>query len=242
MPSIFPRQSNLFKGQDYPSLEVVIVDNGSTDESRDVIAKHVEADSRFRIIALEQNLGQLGAFLDIFPLLNGEFVTIVDADDVLFSNFLSSHLQVHLALPSSVALTSSNVVEMTADTRALTGAHTSFGSRGEPITRGLRPADAALRLSTISDVDYLQLARSTSTHVSWGGWIWGPGTSNMYRRSILALVHQQPKDRTYFRAADSYLNPLCHVLGGTALIDRQLSAYRVHGANYFAARKSVLKR
>ena len=236
-----PAAIESIKGQDYPSLEVVIVDNGSTDESRDVIAKHVEADSRFRIIALEQNLGQLGAFLDIFPLLNGEFITIVDADDVLFSNFLSSHLQVHLALPSSVALTSSNVVEMTADARALTGAHTSFGSRGEPITRGLRPADAALRLSTISDVDYLQLARSTSTHVSWGGWIWGPGTSNMYRRSILALVHQQPKDRTYFRAADSYLNPLCHVLGGTALIDRQLSAYRVHGANYFAARESVLK-
>ena len=127
MPNIFPAAIEFIKGQDYPSLEVVIVDNGSTDESRDVIVKHVEADSRFRIVALEQNLGQLGAFLEIFPLLNGEFITIVDADDVLFSNFLSSHVQVHLALPSSVALTSSNVVEMTADARALTGAHTSFG-------------------------------------------------------------------------------------------------------------------
>ena len=141
-----------------------------------------------------------------------------------------------------MALTSSNVVEMTAEARALSGAHTSFCyRRSPPITRGLRPAKSALRLSTISDVDYLQLASSTTTHISWGGWIWGPGTSNMYRRSILALVHQRPKDRTYFRAADSYLNPLCHVFGGSALIDRHLSAYRVHGGNYFAARKSLLK-
>jgi len=229
------------KSQDYPFLEAIVVDNGSTDASRDVIAKHVGEDERFRIVHLGDNIGQLGAFLDIFSLIRGEFVTIVDADDVLFSNFLSFHVQVHLAVPRSIAMTSSNVVEMTADARALTGGYATFGWGGEPISRGLRPPDAALRLSTISNVDYLQLARSTSTHLSSSGWIWGPGTANMYRRSMLALVHQQPKDRTYLRAADSYLNHLCHVLGGSALIDRQLSAYRVHGVNYFAERESLHK-
>ena len=49
--------------------------------------------------------------------------------------------------------------------------------------------------------------------------MWGPGTSNMYRRSVMALAHQEPKDRAYFRAADSYFNRLCHAFGGCALID-----------------------
>ena len=233
------RRSNSIRAQDYPTLEAIVVDNGSTDGSRDVIAKHIGDDPRFRVVALKTNLGQLGAFLEVFPEIRGEFATIVDADDVLFANFVSSHVQVHLALPFGVALTSSNVVEMTADGRALSGSHWSFGLRLNPITRGLRPIDAALRLSMVPAEDYRRLDRSTSTHVREGGWFWGPGTSNMYRRSILALAHQQPREKAYFRAADNYLNPLCHAFGGSALIDRQLSAYRLHDANYFSERESV---
>ena len=233
-----PATIESIKGQDYPSLEVVIVDNDSTDKSRDVIVKHVEADDRFRIVALEQNLGQLGAFFDIFPLLNGELIAIIDADDVIFSDYVSSHVQVHVALPTSVAFTSSNVVEITKAGRAMTGSYSSFNS-ANPATRGLRDAEKALRLPTISDDDYLRLSRATSTHVSESGWIWGPGTSNMYRRSVLVLVHQRPSGRVYIRAADSYLNRFCQVLGGSALIDRQLSAYRIHAANSFTVRESI---
>ena len=172
-------------------------------------------------------------------MVSGEFVTIVDADDVLFPNFLSSHVQVHLALPHSVALTSSNVVEITACGRALTGGYGPFDLRGLPVTRGLRRPEAALRLPTISELSYRSLSDATSTHLHGGNWIWGPGTSNMYRRSTLALIHYEPKDGTYFRAADNYLCPFCHVFGGSGLIDKRLSAYRVHDANYYAERETI---
>ena len=227
------------RSQDYPSLEAIVVDNGSTDASREVIAKHVGNDERFRIIHFEKNLGQLGAFLDLFKLTRGEFVTVVDADDVLFSNFISSHVQVHLALPRSVAFTSSNVVEINAAGRALTGGCGEFTHPRTPITRGLRPADRALKLSTISDADYLQLAKSTSSHRSERGWFWAPGTANMYRRNVLSLIHYSPEERACFRAADYFLNPLCHVLGSSALIDRQLSAYQLHDTNYYSERESI---
>ena len=39
------------------------------------------------------------------------------------------------------------------------------------------------------------------------------------------------------RAVDNFLNPLCHVFGGSALIDEPLSAYRVHGSNYYSQRE-----
>ena len=48
---------------------------------------------------MAENLGQLRAALAVLPDLGGEFVVSVDADDFLFSNFLSSHVQVHLASP-----------------------------------------------------------------------------------------------------------------------------------------------
>ena len=50
------------KSQDYPAIEVIVVDNGSTDDSRDVIAKHAGDDPRFRVVHLDENLGQLGAY------------------------------------------------------------------------------------------------------------------------------------------------------------------------------------
>ncbi len=229
------------KRQDYPSLDAIIVDNGSTDASREVITKHVGDDKRFQVIQLEKNLGQLGAFLDIFESIRGEFVAVVDADDILFPNYVSSHVQVHLALPHSVALTSSNVLEMSAEGRLLTSSYAAFNTVPDPLVRGFRPLNASPRLSIVSDADYEQLAQSVATYVAARGWIWGPGTSNMYRRSVLALIHHKPKDRIYIRAADNHLNHFCHALGGSALINRPLSAYRLHNANYFSHCESLLK-
>jgi uncharacterized protein (TIGR01627 family) len=227
--------------QDYPAIEVIVVDNGSTDNSRAIIDRHVGGDPRFRIIHLDSNLGQLGAFFHIFDEIRGSFVAILDADDLLMSNYVSSHVQVHIALPRSVAFTSSNVYEMDAGGRAITGGYWPFGSGQEARARHLPRVDTVPRLTTVSDADYGLLAKSTSTiPFTEIGWFWGPGTSNMYRRSVLNLTRQPQRDGgAYRRAADAYLNAFCHGLGGSALIYLPLSGYRVHSANYFALRESV---
>ncbi|MGO9029423.1 MAG: glycosyltransferase [Acidimicrobiales bacterium] len=227
------------KAQDYPELEIVVVDNGSTDLSRDVIAAHIDGDRRCRVIHLEENLGQLGAFFEVLPLLSGDFVAIIDADDTLCPHFVSTHIQVHLALTHNVALTSSNIVEMDKMGRALTGQYEPFNRVFRPSSMGLRRIDKAMRLPTISDRGYHDLARSVFVYESGGGWMWGPGSSNVYRRSVLDLAHYSTPDRTWIRGADNFLNPLCHVFGGSALIDQPLSAYRLHGANYFSQRETL---
>lgn len=66
-------------GQTYPEVEVVVVDDGSTDDSRDVIASYGE-----RIIAvLQENAGQGAAYNAAWRQSRGDVVFFLDADDVL---------------------------------------------------------------------------------------------------------------------------------------------------------------
>lgn len=64
--------------QTYPNLEVIVVDDGSTDSSRDIIASYAD-----RIIPIYQtNQGQASTFNQGFAVSKGEIIFLLDADDV----------------------------------------------------------------------------------------------------------------------------------------------------------------
>lgn len=230
------------RAQDYSNFECLIVDNGSTDGSREVYARHVQDDPRFSIECLPENIGQLGAAIWALGRTSGNFVTFVDADDILFPGFASAHLQVHFALPRSVALTSSNVIEFGEAGRVATGGYLYFSriNVGQSKIRGLRSADTTVRFSAITEEVFEKLSRTTAVvDQSEGGWLWSPGSSNMFRRSILKLASFDGHEQGLMRTADGHFNPLCHALGGSALIDLPLSAYRQHGQNYYSVGETV---
>jgi len=65
---------------DYPHYEVLVVDDGSPDDTAAIALAHVERDERFRLLVKKVNEGKALAMNDAMPLVRGEVVVVVDAD------------------------------------------------------------------------------------------------------------------------------------------------------------------
>lgn len=78
--------------QTYGNLEVICIDDGSTDDSLGIISKYAEEDQRIRIISKE-NEGVALARRDGLKIARGEYVTFVDSDDFLPDTAIENLLQ-----------------------------------------------------------------------------------------------------------------------------------------------------
>ncbi len=77
--------------QDYAPIELIVVDDASTDNSVEAM-KAAVADaglSRVEIIALDANVGKLGAMNRGLEIIEGEYLIILDSDDRLTPEYAS---------------------------------------------------------------------------------------------------------------------------------------------------------
>jgi glycosyltransferase involved in cell wall biosynthesis len=73
--------------QTFTNFEVIIVDDGSTDNQKDVIAAYVQRDSRVRYV-YQKNSGVSAARNNGFKASQGTFIAFLDSDDVWLENNL----------------------------------------------------------------------------------------------------------------------------------------------------------
>ncbi len=79
--------------QTFDDFEFIIVDDGSTDRSSDMINSYSRQDARIHPISLEYNRGIVKALNIGLDACTGDFVARMDADDVALPNRLT--LQLH---------------------------------------------------------------------------------------------------------------------------------------------------
>lgn len=84
-------------GQTYPNLEVIVVDDGSNDESRDILRSY---GPRVRGV-LKHNGGQASAFNAGLAISHGVFVAFLDSDDVYFVDKIEQCVRAATRHPSA---------------------------------------------------------------------------------------------------------------------------------------------
>lgn len=75
------------------NVEIIIVDDCSTDQSPQVCAEYAERDPRIRIITHKKNLGVSAARNRIIDEAQGEWITFVDGDDILSDDAIEAVLE-----------------------------------------------------------------------------------------------------------------------------------------------------
>lgn len=78
--------------QTYTNIEVVVVDNASTDKTWDVIQSFVEKDHRVKAFRNEINLGPVRNWLRCVEEASGEYGKILWSDDLIAPDFLEKTL------------------------------------------------------------------------------------------------------------------------------------------------------
>ncbi len=80
--------------QDFEDLELIIIDDASTDGSREIIEHYARDDSRIRTLFHEHNLGITKVVNDGISAAQGMFIAQIDSDDVWTHDKLTQQLAI----------------------------------------------------------------------------------------------------------------------------------------------------
>jgi glycosyltransferase involved in cell wall biosynthesis len=189
--------------QTYPCERVIVVDDGSTDESRDVIASYGD-----RITAvLQANGGQASAFNAGFAHSAADIVIFLDSDDVLLPTTTE-----RVAMTVSTSPTAAKVQYRL---EVIDGAGEWTGT--------IKPPDHLPMPS--GDVRRHELTLPFDL-------TWLPTSGNAFPRWTLERLFPMPED-DFRILADSYLQHVTPLLGPVVSLDWVGGGYRVHGSNSY---------
>lgn len=87
--------------QTYPNIQLIVVDDASTDESPAIIQKLVEEHPAIKFIPLQHNVGNCKAFNIGFTFARGEFIIDLAADDVFVAQRIERQIRFFSDLDSS---------------------------------------------------------------------------------------------------------------------------------------------
>ena len=91
------------ENQTYPYFEVLLINDGSRDDSKDICQEFINKDKRFRYFE-QENLGISAARNTGIVNSNGEFITFIDGDDFVDPNYLEELYHAALKNDSEIVI------------------------------------------------------------------------------------------------------------------------------------------
>jgi glycosyltransferase involved in cell wall biosynthesis len=105
------------KKQSYENFEAIIIDDGSIDDSLNVIQKFIENDDRFFVI-YQANNGVSSARNKGLERVTGEFITFLDSDDELSEEYLEELIADCLSRPD-IDLVCQGIIKIFSDNKII---------------------------------------------------------------------------------------------------------------------------
>jgi hypothetical protein len=189
--------------QTHPGTRVIVVDDGSTDDSREILRDYGD---RVELV-LKENGGQASALNTGLEHCAGELVMFLDADDVLHPEAVARAVAALAADPGAVK------VHMRMGVIDAAGRPTGAE---KPPPRWPMP-DGDLRAAELAYPYDLA---------------WLPTSAYAFRRGMLGPILPIPEE-AYRIGADWHLVHLSTLLGRVAKVEQVSCSYRVHGANNY---------
>lgn len=189
--------------QTYRRLEVIVVDDGSTDASRAIIASYGEQ----IVPVLKPNGGQSSAFNAGFAHCHGEIVIFLDADDSLRPGIIAQVVREFQAQPA--------LAKVQYRLAVVDAAGAPLGMLKPPAHLPLPSGD--LRARVLRGFDDLP---------------WQSTSGNAFAARVLRQIFPVP-ERAYPppTGADYYVVNLAPLFGPVVSLDAVGGCYRMHGAN-----------
>jgi glycosyltransferase involved in cell wall biosynthesis len=115
--------------QTYTAIELIVLDDASTDNSREIIESivNVEERSSIQFIALKENIGNCKAFNMGLKVAKGEFIIDLAADDILLPTRIQEGVDLLIKLGDSYGVTFSDAEYISEE-----GKHLNFHSENFP--------------------------------------------------------------------------------------------------------------
>lgn len=190
--------------QTHPEVNVVVVDDGSTDDSREVLRRY---EDRVEVVLQEQG-GQAAALNAGLERCRGDVLLVLDADDVL-RPYAAERVASAFAARPELSKVQFPMAIVDAEGRP-TGAVKPGGHLRAPVG---------------------DQRRAELTHPFDLPWLPGGGTG--FRMEAVRRILPIPAADYPRSGADWYLVHLTALLGGAALLDEVCAEYRVHGGNAY---------
>ncbi len=90
------------KEQSFKNIEVLLVNDGSTDSSAKVCERFTKSDDRFKVITLKKNMGPAVARNTGLDFITGNYVCFIDSDDYVHKDFVLKLLSTALQYKADI--------------------------------------------------------------------------------------------------------------------------------------------